>query len=65
MQHAGPKGPMLPGRRARHRRPLPFFARRCPPRRKGRSVRLPVLAPVFWPGWAPHQREPAVATRRL
>eukprot|EP00974_Lingulodinium_polyedra_P014278 1383272-Lingulodinium_polyedra.AAC.1 len=65
MQHAGPKDPLLPGCRARHRRLLPPFARRCSPRRTERPARLPMPAPVFWPGWAPHQYEPAVATRRL
>eukprot|EP00974_Lingulodinium_polyedra_P022511 2173147-Lingulodinium_polyedra.AAC.1 len=62
MQHAGPKGPQPPGRRARHPPPL-HRARRCSPRRSDPSARFLAPAPVAWLDWALHRSEPVVATR--
>eukprot|EP00974_Lingulodinium_polyedra_P016567 1605901-Lingulodinium_polyedra.AAC.1 len=64
MQHAGPEGPPLPGRRTRPRHPPPPSARRRSLCRSVRLVLLGVPAPAFWLCWALPQPVAAVAILR-
>eukprot|EP00974_Lingulodinium_polyedra_P068168 6599982-Lingulodinium_polyedra.AAC.1 len=61
MQHAGPRGPLLPGRRARHRHPPSPSGRRRSLCRAARLARRGVPAPASWPCWALRQPVAAAA----